>query len=152
MESEMPTVGLGWWSEYIYEKLKRENIAVDGGSGVMSMVESVGSLWPKIDDGVRSKRWEPRVGVSNFLPSFFIQKKKENAISDSSMSISPVITSYYYCQGVWYIQINAATDNWCSWLSYCQQAFPSCGGLLSYYLCYCATYHHYNHHLLGGKM
>lgn len=77
MESVMSTVWSGWWSEYIYDKLKGENIAVNGGSGVMSTAESVGSLWPKIDESVCSKRWDPAVGVYNFLPSVYIEKKRQ---------------------------------------------------------------------------
>lgn len=86
MESVMSTVRSGWWSEYIYDKLKRENIAVNGGSGVKSTAELVGSLWPKIDESVCSKIWELAVGVYNFLPSVYIEKKK--AISDSCVSIT----------------------------------------------------------------
>lgn len=58
-----------------------------------------------------------------FITFFLCFHPEGNATSDSCMSHSPFITSYYCCQGVRCIQINAATHNWCSWLSYCQTCY-----------------------------
>lgn len=90
MERLMSTVRLGWWSEYIYDKLKGENIAVNGGSGVMSAL-----FGPRLMRLSVQKNESLELEVLTFFPLF---SPRKNATSDSCTSVIPLITSHYYCQ------------------------------------------------------
>lgn len=75
METMMSTGQLWWWSEYIFDKLKRENIAVSGGSGVMSRWSRSALFDPRLMRVCAQKDGSLELEFITFFPLFSPRKK-----------------------------------------------------------------------------